>query len=133
MDAIEDSVASHEELQSFILMKDESVGLTLDLAGLEQAPGLYNDVTQNCRLVFTDQKRLVFTQVCVYGLLSPQLLSKSPNLRLPPALYRHEAPCLHTGRGMHVGAVCWCSKFPSFHPWKSEKPADRLGEIAPSV
>ncbi len=54
---------SHDELQSFILMKDEHPMDTLELAGLEDAPGVYNTLTQRCRLVFTNQKRLVFTQV----------------------------------------------------------------------
>lgn len=63
LDAIKDSVVSHDELQSFILMKDERPMDTLDLAGLEDAPGVYNTLTQRCRLVFTNQNRLVFTQV----------------------------------------------------------------------
>lgn len=54
---------THDDLHSFILMEGEHPVDVLDLAGLQKAPGLYHDVTQSCRLVFTNQKRLVFTQV----------------------------------------------------------------------
>lgn len=61
MDAIQDSVTTHEDLHSFTLMQGEYAVDFLDLAGLENAPGLYIDVTQQCRVVFTNKKRLVFT------------------------------------------------------------------------
>lgn len=62
-------MASHTDLESFVLMEGEVVeeGNVLDLAGLKQAPGLYNDVSQSCRLVFTSEKRLIFTQVLQYA------------------------------------------------------------------
>ena len=44
-------------------MEGEFAEDVIDLAGLENAPGLLNDVTQRCRLIFTNKKRLVFTQV----------------------------------------------------------------------
>ncbi|CBJ32136.1 hypothetical protein Esi_0309_0043 [Ectocarpus siliculosus] len=43
-------------------MKGEHAVNVLDLAGMEDAPGLYDTVTQQCRVVFTNEKRLVFTQ-----------------------------------------------------------------------
>lgn len=46
-------------------MKGEEPIQELDLAGLENAPGVFDDVTQRCRVVFTNQNRLVFTQVRV--------------------------------------------------------------------
>ncbi|CAM9547988.1 unnamed protein product [Ectocarpus fasciculatus] len=43
-------------------MKGEIVVNVLDLAGLEGAPGVFDEVTQRCRVVFTSKKRLIFTQ-----------------------------------------------------------------------
>ncbi|CAN0192757.1 unnamed protein product [Scytosiphon promiscuus] len=63
MDAIKDSVLTHDQVHSFVLMKDEHPINELSLAGLQHAPGAFTDLTQRCRLVFTNQKRLVFTQV----------------------------------------------------------------------
>ena len=63
LDAVDDNVATHEHLHSFILVEGERPVDVLDLAGLEDAPGLFDVVTQRCRLVFTSNKRLVFTQV----------------------------------------------------------------------
>lgn len=62
LDAIKPSVVSHEELHDFTLMEGEFAEDVLDLAGLENAPGLLHNITQRCRLTFTNQKRLVFTQ-----------------------------------------------------------------------
>eukprot|EP00752_Nemacystus_decipiens_P013456 g11918.t1 len=62
LEAIKDSVATHEELHGFTLFEDEEAVKVLDLAGLENAPGLLSDVTQQCRVVFTTKRRLVFTQ-----------------------------------------------------------------------
>lgn len=63
LDAIEGNVTTHEELHGFTLMEGEKPDKVLDLAGLQNAPGLLNDVTQQCRVVFTNKQRLVFTQV----------------------------------------------------------------------
>lgn len=63
LEAVKDSVVTHKELHSYLFMKGEHADDVLDLAGLENAPGVYAEVTQSCRLVFTNQKRLVFTQV----------------------------------------------------------------------
>ena len=63
LEAINGSVATHEELHGFTLMEGEKPVKVLDLAGLENAPGLFDDVTQQCRVVFTSERRLVFTQV----------------------------------------------------------------------
>ncbi|CAN0194800.1 unnamed protein product, partial [Ectocarpus sp. 12 AP-2014] len=62
LDAIKDSVTTHDDLHEFTLMKGEKVVNALDLAGLEEAPGVFDEVTQRCRLVFTNKKRLIFTQ-----------------------------------------------------------------------
>ncbi|CAM9174696.1 unnamed protein product [Scytosiphon promiscuus] len=62
LDAIKDSVMTHDDLYDFVLMDGEYAKKSLDLAGLEDAPGLYDDVTQRCRVVFTNENRLVFTQ-----------------------------------------------------------------------
>ncbi|CAN0407881.1 unnamed protein product, partial [Ectocarpus sp. 8 AP-2014] len=63
LDAIKDSVTTHDDLHEFTLMKGEKVVNALDLAGLEEAPGVFDEVTQRCRVVFTSKKRLIFTQV----------------------------------------------------------------------
>lgn len=63
LEAIKDSVTTHEQLYGFTLMDGEVPVQVLDLAGLENAPGLYDEVTQQCRVVFTSERRLVFTQV----------------------------------------------------------------------
>eukprot|EP00903_Cladosiphon_okamuranus_P017476 g16096.t1 len=60
--AIKDSVASHDDLYSFTLMGGEEPVKLLDLAGVENAPGLFEDVSQRCRVAFTNKNRLVFTQ-----------------------------------------------------------------------
>ncbi|CAN0304631.1 unnamed protein product [Ectocarpus sp. 6 AP-2014] len=62
LDAIKDSVTTHDDLHEFTLMDGERVLNVLDLAGLEEAPGVFDEVTQGCRVVFTNKKRLVFTQ-----------------------------------------------------------------------
>ncbi|CAB1109107.1 unnamed protein product [Ectocarpus sp. CCAP 1310/34] len=62
LDAIKDSVTTHDDLHEFTLMKGEKVVNALDLAGLVDAPGLFDDLTQRCRVVFTNKKRLIFTQ-----------------------------------------------------------------------
>lgn len=56
---------THQTLHRYIFMEGEVPEDTLDLAGLENAPGVYDEVTQCCRLVFTNKKRLVFTQVLI--------------------------------------------------------------------
>ena len=67
MEAIQDSVATHDDLYSFTFMKGEDPLHVLNLAGVENAPGVFDDVSQRCRVAFTNKKRLVFTQVvCVY-------------------------------------------------------------------
>ncbi|CBJ28410.1 expressed unknown protein [Ectocarpus siliculosus] len=63
LDAIKDSVTTHDDLHQFTFMKGEKVVNALDLAGLEEAPGVFDEVTQRCRVVFTNKKRLIFTQV----------------------------------------------------------------------
>lgn len=63
LEAIKDDVATLEELRDFTLMEGEDPVKVLELAGLENAPGLFDNVTQQCRLIFTNQQRLVFTQV----------------------------------------------------------------------
>eukprot|EP00903_Cladosiphon_okamuranus_P017475 g16095.t2 len=62
LDAIKDSVTTHEQLHEFTLMEGEEPAMELNLAGLENAPGLFNDVTQQCRVAFTNKNRLIFTQ-----------------------------------------------------------------------
>ena len=62
LDAVSDSVVTHTDLHSFILMEGEEAIDELELAGLDNAPGVYDEVTQ-CRLIFTNENRLVFTQV----------------------------------------------------------------------
>lgn len=54
---------THERLHTFTLMEGEVALNTIDLAGVHNAPGLFDDVAQRCRLVLTNKKRLVFTQV----------------------------------------------------------------------
>lgn len=56
-------MASHDDLCSFTFMEGEEPVNVLDLAGLENAPGLFEDVSQRCRVAFTTKNRLVFTQV----------------------------------------------------------------------
>lgn len=63
LDAIKDSVQTLDDLHDSALMEGERAVNVLDLAGMEDAPGLYDDVTQQCRVVFTNEKCLVFTQV----------------------------------------------------------------------
>ena len=63
LDAVGPSVVSHEDLHEDTLMEGEFAEDVIDLAGVENAPGAFNDVSQRCRLIFTNQKRLVFTQV----------------------------------------------------------------------
>ncbi|CAN0419191.1 unnamed protein product, partial [Ectocarpus fasciculatus] len=62
LDAIKDSAQTLDELHHSSLMEGERAVNVLELAGVEDAPGLYDDVTQQCRVVFTNKKRLVFTQ-----------------------------------------------------------------------
>ncbi|CAM9445430.1 unnamed protein product [Ectocarpus sp. 6 AP-2014] len=62
LDAIKDSVQTLDDLHDSTLMEGEHAVNVLDLAGMEDAPGLYDTVTQQCRVVFTNEKRLVFTQ-----------------------------------------------------------------------
>lgn len=63
--AVKGSVATHKDLHDFTLMEDEHPVNELSLAGVEQPPGLgmTGVLTQQCRVVFTNKKRLVFTQV----------------------------------------------------------------------
>lgn len=63
--AVKDSVATHKELHDLTLMGGEHPVNELDLAGVEQPPGLglTGVLTQQCCVVFTNKKRLVFTQV----------------------------------------------------------------------
>ena len=63
LDAVGPSVVSHEDLHEYTLMEGEFAEDVIDLAGVKNAPGAFNDVSQQCRLIFTNQKRLVFTQV----------------------------------------------------------------------
>ncbi|CAM9168047.1 unnamed protein product [Scytosiphon promiscuus] len=62
MKAIEDKVATHDKLEGFVLRHGERAVNALNLAGVEDAPGVFADVTQRCRVVFTTKKRLIFTQ-----------------------------------------------------------------------
>ncbi|CAM9575121.1 unnamed protein product [Ectocarpus sp. 13 AM-2016] len=62
LDAIKDSVQTLDELHDSALMEGEHAVNVLDLAGMEDAPGLYDIVTQQCRVVLTNKKRLIFTQ-----------------------------------------------------------------------
>eukprot|EP00752_Nemacystus_decipiens_P013455 g11917.t1 len=62
LEAIKDGVATHDELYSFTFMEDEEPLQVLDLAGVENAPGVFDDVSQRCRFAFTNKGRLVFTQ-----------------------------------------------------------------------
>lgn len=61
--AVANSIATPEELDDFVLMKDETPLHFLRLAGISDAPGLQFDVAQRCRMAFTNKDRLVFTQV----------------------------------------------------------------------
>lgn len=63
LDAIKEQVVSHDDLHGFVLMNGEDVVDIMDLAGVVNAPGLLNDITQRCRVIFTNQNRLIFTQV----------------------------------------------------------------------
>lgn len=82
---------THEELHSFIFMKEEKDVDVLDLAGLENAPGVYHEVTQSCRLVFTSKNRLVFTQVhtnlALVGVLAFTVYDNKSGV-LPPYMCR---------------------------------------------
>eukprot|EP00903_Cladosiphon_okamuranus_P017480 g16100.t1 len=62
--AVKHSVATHKDLHDFTLMDDERPVNELELAGVEQPPGLglTGVLTQQCRVVFTNKNRLVFTQ-----------------------------------------------------------------------
>lgn len=86
LEAIKDSVATHDDLYSFTLMKGEDTVQVLDLAGLENAPGVFDDVSQRCRVAFTNKNRLVFTQVrvcAVFRVVFVAIISKSlPTLLL---------------------------------------------------
>lgn len=66
MEVIKNSVATNDDLHKFVLSEGEHTEFALNLAGVENAPGLFDDVTQRCRVVFTNQKRLIFTQVLLY-------------------------------------------------------------------
>ena len=67
LSAVGPSVVSHEELHDFTLMEGEFAEDVLHLAGVENAPGVFHNITQRCRLVLTNKKRLVFTQVGAGG------------------------------------------------------------------
>lgn len=58
-------MATHDDLYSFTFMEGEEPRHVLDLAGVENAPGVFDDVSQRCRVAFTNKNRLVFTQVSV--------------------------------------------------------------------
>lgn len=61
--AIAGSVVSHENLHSFMLKEGEKPVDVMDLVGLAKALGVVHDVAQQCRMVFTDQNRVVLAQV----------------------------------------------------------------------
>ena len=65
--AIDGSKMTHKTLHEYIFMEEEGPDHTLELAGIDNAPGLYSEVTQCCRLIFSNKKRLVFTQVLHYA------------------------------------------------------------------
>lgn len=66
--AIARSIATPEELNDFVLMKDETPLHFLRLAGISDAPGLHDDVAQRCRMTFTNKGRLIYTQVDLISL-----------------------------------------------------------------
>lgn len=67
LEAIKDNVTTHKELHGFTFMEGEQPMRELELAGLDNAPGLFDQVTQQCLVVFTNKNRLVFTQVRLYS------------------------------------------------------------------
>ncbi|CAM9436152.1 unnamed protein product [Choristocarpus tenellus] len=60
--AICDSVISPEEAMEYILQENEGILDTLDLVGIENAPGVHSSISQCCRLTLTSLGRIIFTQ-----------------------------------------------------------------------